>query len=193
MASMNYSLLPISYQKEIRREKIMRIGLLFVLLISTVFFVGIIFMLPSYFTLVFSRADVLRRLDAEQKALARQDTAALEQSIGAVNGHANAYKDNEAMRKRLGPIMVHLAAADTTSIRLSYIDFHSSNGGMFTITLNGVAITRDALLAYIQNLKEVPEFAAVHSPISNLLKEIDVPFSLEVDIKKDSYYYVPKP
>lgn len=191
--SMNNSLLPPIYQKEIKSEKIMRVCLAFIFLVSVAFLVGIIFMLPSYFTLVFSRADVLRRLDAQERTFARQDTAALEQSIGTINKRAGSYQANEFIRKRIAPLLIHLATADTAAIKLSYLDLQGANDGIFTLTLHGMARTRDNLLEYIRRLKEVSEFAVVRSPISNLLRETDAPFELEIDLKKDAYFYVPKP
>ena len=60
-----------NYKKEFRREKILRILIGFAVNLAVALMVGLVFMLPSYFILVFSKDDVLRRLQAAEEVFAR--------------------------------------------------------------------------------------------------------------------------
>lgn len=184
------SLLPPIYYKEIRREKIFRLSVLFLILISGVLLVGIIFIFPSYFTLMFSTEDILRRWDAEQQSFERQDITSFEETVAKINKQSALYLNNENRRYQLAPLLVRIAEADDKNIRLNKINLQPENGGSFHIVISGTAATRDALLEYTQKLKNTPEFGLIRSPIKNLLKESEVPFEMDIVVKKDAYFYV---
>lgn len=162
--------------------------MLFVL-VSGALSVGIILMLPSYFTLMFSATDVLRRWDVEKKAFDRQDIASFEEMITKINQRVSLYTNNENRRHHLTDLLLGIAGADNKEIRLNSINLRSETDGSFTFILMGTATTRDAFLSYAQRLKAVPQFSSVNYSISNLLRESDVAFELDVSISKESYFY----
>ncbi len=51
------------------------------------------------------------------------------------------------------------------------------------VTLKGRAQTRSELLRFQKNLESSGLFKKVHSPISNLLQEVDLGFSLVLDLE----------
>ena len=183
------SLLPQIYQKEIRREKIFRLCFLFFSFASEVLLIGIIFMLPSYFSLIFSANEVLRRWDAEKQAFERQDITSFEDTITQINRRAMLYTNNENKRYHLARLLVRVAEADDKYIHLNSINLQSENDGSFKFAIRGSATTRDAFISYIQRLKDTPEFLSVYSPISNLLRESNISFAIDILIKQESYYY----
>src|SRR3989344_2283356 len=147
------SLLPQIYQKEIRREKIVRLCFLFFSFTSEVLLIGIIFMLPSYFSLIFSANEVLRRWDAEKQAFERQDITSFEDTITKINQRTMLYTNNENRRHNLSRLLVRVAEADDKNIHLNSINLQSGNEGAFKFVIRGTASTRDAFLSYIQRLK----------------------------------------
>lgn len=183
------NLLPQIYRKEIRKEKIFRASFMFFVLVSGVLFVGIILMLPSYFTLMFSATDVLRRWDVEKKTFDRQDVASFEEMITRINQRVTLYTNNENRRHRVTDLLVGIAGADNKEVRLTNINLRSETDGSFTFIITGTATTRDAFLSYVQRLKGVPQFSSVNYSISNLLRESDVAFELDISIHKESYFY----
>lgn len=187
------TLLPTIYHKTVRREKIFRLITMFFLLLSAVAVSGIVFLFPSYFVLIFSRDDVLRRLDVQQRAFERQDISSFEESIATINRRAATLQKSESLRHALAPLLARIADVDTVGIRLQSIDLRANTQGSFIFVLRGTATTRDAFLSYVKQLKGISVFSSVRSPISNILKESDVQFELEIAINKDSYFYVAQP
>ena len=61
------SLLTPNYEKEFRREKIIRVWISFIIILIIAAAAGLVFMLPSYFALALSKDDIFRRLQAEEK------------------------------------------------------------------------------------------------------------------------------
>ena len=54
--------------------------------------------------------------------------------------------------------------------------------GRDRILLYGRADTRNALLGFVESLREIKYFSKVHSPVSNLLQKQDIDFSLTVEL-----------
>lgn len=191
--SMNNSLLPALYAKEVRREKIARLIALFFVGTSIIFFVGGVFLITSYFTLVFSKQDVLRRLDAEEQSLARQDIKTLEAYISASNKRSLTHTKNELRRHALSPLLRELARIDTAGVKLSSLLFSRKPDGTFSLAMKGNADTRDLFLAYAREAKAISLFDTLDSPVANLLSETNVLFELTATIKKQSFFYDEKP
>ena len=146
-------------------------------------------MLPSYLALVFSKDEVARRLAAEEEVFSKKEFLALKTQIALINTKVLSFNRDENKRRALAPILAKLAASTPAGIRLTFISLNKNERGVFTLSLQGEASDRARLLIYIDMLKVVDAFSAVSSPVSNLLKEIKVPFSLNIDIKPEFYKY----
>ena len=163
-------------------------GFLIVLNVTLLF--GIVFMMPSYFLLVLSKDDILRRLDAakenfEQKSFKNEDN-----EIKGVNLLVSGYENDQNKRKALAPILSKFASVSRPEIKISYLNLRKTDGGAFSLFVRGKASRREAFLDYLESLKSLPEAESVASPISNLLKDNDLDFSLEIKLKKETYGYV---
>lgn len=185
------SLLIANYEKEFRSAKIVRVWISFVIILVIIAAAGLVFMLPSYFVLVFSKDDVLRRLQAEEKVFEKKEFKSIEGKIAALNGDIFAFEKNEKKRHNFAPLLNKIVINTPTSIRLASINLSENGQGFFNFSILGEADSRDELLKYIDLLKAVPEFSAVNSPITNLLKENKTSFSLDVKINPEVYKYEP--
>ena len=180
-------LLPLSYRKAFENEKFVLRIFSAVLFLGLVFVLGIIFLLPSYFSLVFSLDDVLRRFEAEETSLKRKDIEGLESKISYINSLTDSYVSNESKRKSFASILFSLTNAVPAEIKLLGIEFQLGSGNEFVFHIRGEAERRSALIVYSQKLREIPEIKEVHSPISNLLSDTDIRFLLETTIKPEYY------
>lgn len=187
------ALLTPKYEKFIRTEKLGRLLVAFILLLDTVVLTAIVFILPSYFYLAFSKDEVLRRLRSTEEVLTKRDLKNTEAKIESVNKMIGEYEKNELRRRALSPILIKIAeagAAEKASVRLKSLKLEQKEKGQdFIIVLNGQAPTREAFLDYLERLRLFPEARAVISPVTNLLKETDVIFSLDFKLKKEFYDY----
>lgn len=179
-----------NYQKEFEREKIARLIVALLALLGTTIFIGTIFMLPSYFVLALSRDDVLRRLKAAEEVLATKELAGVEAEIRAVNSKIANYEKSGSRRYALSPILIKIAKTMSADIKISGINLGPSDAGSFIITLMGEAQKRESLLKFIDNLRILKEFDSVYSPVTNLLKETNAPFRLEIKLKPEIYNHV---
>jgi hypothetical protein len=185
---MIYSLLPQTYQTTIRREKILRAVCVALGMTIAALVMLIVLLLPSYFFLVFSRDDVLRRLDAEQTTFARRDVKPLEAEIETANQTVATYLQGRSKHKNFAPLLVALSEITAPTVHLGQITIRQGSG-KYVMELSGRAGTRDDFLEYLRQLRAHQMFDSVSSPVSNLLKEKDVAFTLVADIKRDVFFY----
>jgi hypothetical protein len=185
---MNY-LTPIVYRKEFKRIKTFRLAFSFIVLVEFVVVIGIIFMLTSYFTLFFSKSDIIRRLSIQEELLARRDLESLETKIVAINNLVLRHEKNEARRFSFSDVIFKIANATPASVSLTNISMDQLSNNTFVVSVRGDAALRDDFIDYLQELRKITEFATVHSPISNLLSEQDVDFTVDIDLSPEFYTY----
>ena len=183
------SLLTPNYEKEFRREQIIRVWISFIIILIIIAAAGLIFMSPSYFALMLSKDDILRRLQAEEKVFEKKEFKSLEEKITALNGKIFTFEKNEKKRHDLAPLLNKIAISAVTGIRLNSITLSKNEQGLFAFSVAGEAGTRDEFLKYVDRLRAVKEFSSVNSPVANVLKENKTSFSLSIKINPEAYKY----
>lgn len=181
------TLLGTNYERIVKKEKIYRVFSSFIFLLSLVVVIGMIFMLPSYFTVVFSKDDILRRLKSAEEILARRDSDKLEEETRRINTVIANYQNNEKKRRSFSGLLVSIFRITPPEIKIENIGFLKDKEGKFTFTVFGTASTRDDFISYVSGLQKLPILEQVKSPISNLLEESNASFKLELKIKPEAY------
>ena len=177
------NLLPPEEQKELGRERLRRFLVVSGLAVSLVFFSGAILMLPAYLALEFRRAGLERNLSISKKAPLAGEVGAIEAGIRDLNFKLELWGESAPERRQVaGPVdrILKLAPA-AVSVRSIFYEA-SSKTNPERVTLKGKAGNRAALLGFADALEKSGIFKEVHSPVSNLLKEVDVDFSLILDL-----------
>ncbi|HBT81820.1 hypothetical protein A3B26_01650 [Candidatus Giovannonibacteria bacterium RIFCSPLOWO2_01_FULL_48_47] len=171
------NLLPYEDKKELELEKRRRFLVVALFGASVIVFLGLILMGPIYLSLALEKRSFLRELDSASQAEPLQRLAEVEQEIGKLNsklllldqGAKRGLPVSELLRRALG-----LAPA---GIRIDSLSF--SRGKIF---LGGQAQKREDLQTFIQALEAASLFRKISSPVSNLLKSVDLKFSLELEL-----------
>jgi len=184
------TLLTAEYGKIIRKEKISRLISGFLIVANVAMLFGLVFMTPSYFLLILSKDDILRRLDAARENFEQKSFKTADDEIKSVNLLVSGYENDQSKRKAFAPILGKFASVSRPEIRASYLNLRKTDGLAFSLLIRGKATRREAFLDYLESLKSLPEAESVASPISNLLKDSDLDFSLEIKLKKETYGYV---
>lgn len=73
--------------------------------------------------------------------------------------------------------------AKNPPIRIADIEYSQSPNGSSTISVRGVAGTRDSLRQFVASLEAVDVFTAATLPVSNFAKDKDIEFSISVTVK----------
>lgn len=186
------SLLTENYQKIIKREKILRVSAMLLFLFSLAVLVGLVFILPSYFMLSLSKDSVLSRLRVQEEVLARKKIGQLEEEIKKVNKLVEDYEKNEQRRKSFSGLIARLFKLTPESeIKILDLALKQDKSGVFLLEIKGNASTRESFLRYISTLEVSADFSDVLSPITNLLSDSNVGFSIVLKIKPEIYAFKP--
>lgn len=71
----------------------------------------------------------------------------------------------------------------SNTIKIDGISYDST-GGVERIVLSGMALTRDGLATFVEELKNEPSFTSVSLPISSYVKSVNINFSIAIDGKQ---------
>ncbi len=177
------NLFPPAHKKEIKKEYMRRFivvfGLFFVAgaIVEMVFCSVIFYRIDAYFK------ETEKVLELTKKVSALNKMEDLETRVDDLGRLLTAYK--ESMDRRQFPsleislilsVLPHGVAVDSFS-------FGREIGTGRSVALTGTADTREVFLSFVEALRKIPSFAEIESPMSNLLKEKGVKFSLRIHEK----------
>lgn len=175
------NLLPIQKKEEldsIKKIKILSI-LGFLLLISMVFLVVLFFSIEIYLTSENQNQKFL--VDNAISLSSDPKHKELENKITESNDIIKKLDDFYKKQIEVSDAIEKITNIMPDNVSLVSISYNEKN---FEISLHGKAKTRDDFLAFKKMLEEQPEIKNLNSPISNILKSVDVEFSLTFSLTK---------
>ncbi len=146
-------------------------------LASLIFVISTVLLMPSYVT-----------LQVEKNRLSAED-ATLSESIKEQNakGFAQTLFAIKSMVASAAPDQTRIFEALNVSekvkpegVKFSDLIYSHSTDASSTIAISGVAASRSDLIVFVDDLKKQKEFASVDLPVSNLAKESDVKFTINL-------------
>ena len=168
----------------IKIEYILRLGSVYLILLSGVFLSGAALLLPTY-VLTRAQYDVARV--AEENREIKQDIfdAALDTfgDINAVMVQLSTLSRGEPKSRFIEEVVRNAPAG----IVLSSFSFGVSDTGEKTLTLEGRSTTRAALVEFRSAIESSHVFRNVEIPIADLARDVDSPFrmSLIIEVKDE--------
>lgn len=166
-------LLSESQKKVVRREYFYRLLILWLCFSAVLIFAVIIFLLPSYF------------LSVSKWKLTEERSAALAQSGSEeVKGLSDTLRETErklSLLKNTGvPASIYglfVSVIRDASPTIRFYNFQYEPGKLL---VSGTSENRESLLAFQKRLKAEPIFSSVDLPVSNFVREKDIPFTISI-------------
>lgn len=168
------NLLPQEERREIvkdYRESILAVSLV-LLLIASLVALALIF--PSYLVLKLEEAEVKSDLENINKRIDWPELSLSQKRMKELNDRL-AFLDKDVAASSTADLIKEILSQRAIGIKITNMSF--AEGG---VVLQGVAERRDSLLQFIKALKSSPLFREVDAPLSNLLSERNVSFSLNL-------------
>ena len=177
------NLLPPEEKVMVGRERLRRFVIVFGVIGGAVLFLGVTLMFPSYISLAFRRLDLTRELNLSRKAPLLSEVDQIENSIRDFNKKLLLYEKGAGASNPVSSIEEQVLKLRPRAVSVRTVSYESaSKTNPERISVKGRAQTRSELLRFQKNLESSGLFKKVHSPISNLLREIDLEFSLVLDL-----------
>lgn len=175
-----FNLLPQSQKKEAKREYHLRVLTVAFYLSGTALVAGGLLLAPSY-VMVSLRIDAAE--GAQQLLAGAKDDgdtpaailAAVERDVRILNSLATPLTVEDTVSKALG---IRPLGLTTTTI------IYEEQGARGTLSVKGVAKSRNDLVAFVRALEAIPEFSNVELPISNLARNENIPFTLSLSVAR---------
>ncbi len=173
------NLLPLKQKKDLRLEEIRRLLHFFTAALFGVLVLAIFFLVPSFVELLFEKRELTRLTLLELEANRRLK---IEDILGEIK---NLQTSIETVRSR---ILKPAIATETLELLnrhaargLTLISVSVKKDGNFFLT--GIAPTRSLLLDFEKSLRDSGRFQEISSPLSNIVKETNINFTLQGKLK----------
>ena len=148
-------------------------------------FLATVFLSPSYFLASHKRAviqnDPLWQNDKDDVA-SRERQKEFEDVIKETNMVLDILGTTNNKFYVSGDVVAKIIGYKTTPITISGIFYDASDVGD-ALSIKGIEVNRQGLISFTDMLKKDPSFASVDLPISNLVKDRDISFSISIKLK----------
>lgn len=139
-----------------------------------------VLLLPAFFFISYEQSGVLHIQKIEAETFRATHVSELEEKIRGVDALLDIILTREAQRKDVVPFLSKILSQAPVGVSVTLITYDPSKN---STTIAGLADTREALLKFIDLLKKSPEIKNVSSPVSNLIQQVNVNFSLGLETK----------
>ncbi|GEM_PF-2736322 len=161
---------------EFRTRAVLRVGWL---LLACLFIAATLF-LPTMFLLSFQKTEVARILELERL---REEQSGIRDEMArvkAVNREADVVIQNLTTRRTSSGLLQDLFGSIPAGISLSDVTYTSSSNAL---SIAGFSPTRALFLSFLDSLRKDARVAEVASPVSNVIRDTDITFSIRVTLR----------
>ncbi len=156
-----------------QRLAIVGTGLLLAFLVA-----GCVLALPTYQIMKIRKESAVLERDALVTSL-KDDPAMLQAEVRDINGKVSTLKGTSESATIMATLD-RLLAQRGNSIAITNVSIKRSGTGS-SLTLSGIASTRDALVAFSKRLQGEPSFKNVNLPVNSLARSKDIVFNISID------------
>lgn len=175
-----FNLLPNLFKDEIKAEYNLR---KWIVLLSLVLFLQISFLALtiSIWTIFLDKeTEASNQVKKENEVMLSQSTNDILKVINATNQKITII-DKTMFSPEILPIYDTIISQKTTGISLREFNYNSS-ATESTLSLKGLADTRETLVSFVKKLQDLKVFSNVDLPVSNLAKQKDIEFNIDIKI-----------
>ncbi len=173
------NLLPAREKKEIRLEESRRVIILLSGFLVANFIAASLLLFPSYLPLVIERRGLEDSLRLEETAALNLGVKEKIASMQRVVSVVNAVRSYAAESSRPSTLLQSFLENSGQGISISFLSINKN--GEFTLI--GRAATRRDLLGFEGRLREGKKIEDLSSPLSNIVRETNISFSLQGKLK----------
>lgn len=178
---MRHTLLPLHDRIALRREYYIRVLIVFCFMISVALLIGVVSLLPTFIKTVNAEKDAKNFEITTAKEPANQDLKTVQLKV------VNSLTLLESLKKDDNTPRLSDLIQGVLSMRegLRFNSFSAAKNGTttFTMSLQGVASTRNDLLAFKNNFESMAPENKIDLPVSSLAKSTNIQFSLQLKEK----------
>lgn len=175
------NLLPEKNKKEIRNEFILRllvVSFVFVFFAITIFVVSLV---PSYNLSIVKKTITLEQVNS------LKDSAEIEEKELSAdilkNEKAKILALSLTEKNSASKIIEKILEKRPQGVKITDIFYEKNDAGGIDVVVNGNSSSRNILIGFVEKLELEEEFEKIDFPVSNLVKDESMDFSINIYIK----------
>lgn len=174
------NLLPEKEKKIIKLERTRRALIFFAAVASLIFLLGSLLLLPSYLPAFLERKELERSLEWEKKVSSELGITDLITQVMTIKKTVDSIHAFVSNPPRTSALFSQFFANSGPEIDITNLDI-SHKGD---ILIQGKAKTRKGLLEFEQKLREDGLFQNISSPLSNIIQETNINFTIQGNLEE---------
>lgn len=176
---LNINLLPAKEKKLVRLEESSRIILFLSFLYGAIFLLGILFLLPTFFTIMVAQNNLQETVKLAEEASTKVGVEDIVSRAKTVASGVSSIRSFISEPVRASTLLRQFLKSSGSGIAVEFLSIKKSG----SINIRGKATTRRDLLRFEQTLRERSQFQELSSPLSNIIRETNINFSFEGKLK----------
>lgn len=171
-----FILLPQEQRDFLLKQYHMRLGIVTLFLFSGLVFIALILLVPSYFLAKGERNEILQERKTIEQSIDAESDQDIERALSELNNNISILNTPDQEPSSLISFIIE---NKSKSIHLNAFLYKYSPEES-TLSVSGRADSRKELLAFSKKLQSNSEFKEVDLPISNLAKDSNIPFTINI-------------
>jgi len=171
------NLLPGEDKKDIKREYLRRVFVVAGTFLFINIAIGIILLYPVFYSLAIQRGFFQKELDLAKEIYSKGDKQGVTAYILEMNSKLSVLKDGYIDYQQKSEAIKKILTWKNDDVFIEGITFLDKK-----VIIVGTSKTRDELLTFVDQLKTESFFKKIDSPASNLLKGVDLKFTINIDL-----------
>ncbi len=168
------------YRARIMGKYKSRFAIIYAFMLGVLFIFGSVLTIPTYILLE-SRLSAAKLEDSVIVKTSSETGAPIDSEITAIKRRISVIEIDSA-EVPIGTILERILSKKGNDIRIEGIALRR-NSERGSISITGVAPSRDSLVALSKRLQGEPSFINVDLPVGSLTRSKDVPFTINIDSK----------
>lgn len=179
MSILSTNLLPSQEKKSLQFEEGRRTVLLFSVIATGIFLVGLVFLVPSYIPVIIQRNNLEEQLLLEEQASVQLKIGETIQRVRSIKGELGSVRTSLSEYDRASKILGQFLDTAGPGIVIGVLTVKKEGG----VSITGHAGRRRDLLGFEKILRDSNLFQEISLPLSNIIRETDVPFFIQANLK----------
>jgi len=172
-----FTLLSEQHKKLLYRQYRTRLLCVIFIFISGLFLSSIALLLPSYLALTTEDARLQSDIKSFLEQISEKNSKGLVTTLNEIKSIVALISPEDT---KMYSVLKVILGKKPAGISITSIDYARNDGAPSSLSFQGVAASRSALIQFSKTLQSEKMFSSVSLPVSNLAKESDIKYSLTV-------------
>lgn len=176
------NLLTPEYKKNLRKRDIFKVAYVYLMGLGVIFLLASIFLVPSFLLAGSKRLTAKENLELISASISSRESAEFGRLLEETNTKIGVLKENvEGLTGY--KVIAEIVSVKPDSVSLDSFAFNLVSDSV-EAQVDGFALRRDGLLAFVENLEGIGGVDSVDLPISTLARDREIDFGLTIIFNK---------